>query len=99
RRGLPEAGNRRSMRDERNAPALSPRVLPFVGTAGQSRRTPVSQEKWTVKFIITRQKAGEQARTQQFEIEVDPDEYVLDGIERVWAFHDRSLLFRHACHH
>ncbi len=59
----------------------------------------MSQEKWTVKFNITRQKAGEQARTQQFEIEVDPDEYVLDGIERVWAFHDRSLLFRHACHH
>jgi succinate dehydrogenase/fumarate reductase iron-sulfur protein len=37
--------------------------------------------------------------TQSFELEVDPDEYVLDGVERVWAFHDRSLVFRHACHH
>jgi succinate dehydrogenase / fumarate reductase iron-sulfur subunit len=32
-------------------------------------------------------------------MEVDPDEYVLDAVERVWAFHDRSLTFRHACHH
>jgi succinate dehydrogenase / fumarate reductase iron-sulfur subunit len=30
---------------------------------------------------------------------MDPDEYVLDGVERVWAFEDRSLVFRHACHH
>jgi succinate dehydrogenase/fumarate reductase iron-sulfur protein len=59
----------------------------------------VSQETWRVKFIITRKKGDEPARTQAFDIEVDPDEYVLDGIERVWAFHDRSLVFRHACHH
>jgi succinate dehydrogenase / fumarate reductase iron-sulfur subunit len=54
---------------------------------------------WNVTFLITRQKAGETPRTQSFVLEVDPDEYVLDGIERVWAFHDRSLTFRHACHH
>jgi len=30
---------------------------------------------------------------------VDPDEYVLDAVERIWAFHDRSLCYRHACHH
>lgn len=59
----------------------------------------MSNEKWNVTFIITRQKGDEAPHTQTFNIEVDPDEYVLDGIERVWAFHDRSLVFRHACHH
>ncbi len=24
---------------------------------------------------------------------------MLDAVERVWAFHDRTLTFRHACHH
>lgn len=32
-------------------------------------------------------------------MDVDPDEYILDAVERVWAFHDRSLTFNHACHH
>lgn len=59
----------------------------------------MNEEKWNVTFIITRQKGNEEPRTQTFQLEVDPDEYVLDGIERVWAFHDRSLAFRHACHH
>jgi succinate dehydrogenase / fumarate reductase iron-sulfur subunit len=59
----------------------------------------MSSEKWNVTFIITRQKGDEKPHTQSFLLEVDPDEYVLDGIERVWAFHDRSLAFRHACHH
>ena len=59
----------------------------------------MSNEQWTVTFIVTRKKGDEDPRTQSFTIEVDPDEYVLDGIERVWAFHDRSLAFRHACHH
>jgi succinate dehydrogenase/fumarate reductase iron-sulfur protein len=59
----------------------------------------MSQEKWNVTFIITRQKGSEPPRTQSFQLEVNPDEYVLDGIERVWAVHDRSLTFRHACHH
>lgn len=59
----------------------------------------MSQETWNVNFVITRQKTGERPHTQAFSLEIDPDEYVLDGIERVWAFHDRSLVFRHACHH
>lgn len=59
----------------------------------------MSEEKWNVTFVITRQKGNEPPRTQSFQLEVDPDEYVLDGVERVWAFHDRSLMYRHACHH
>ncbi len=59
----------------------------------------MTKESWTVTFIVTRQKGSEKPRTQAFPLEVDPDEYVLDGVERIWAFHDRSLTFRHACHH
>ncbi|HEY9077059.1 MAG TPA: 2Fe-2S iron-sulfur cluster-binding protein [Anaerolineaceae bacterium] len=59
----------------------------------------MSTEKWKVTFCISRQKGSEQRTFQNFDLEVDPDEYVLDGVERIWAFHDRSLAFRHACHH
>jgi succinate dehydrogenase / fumarate reductase iron-sulfur subunit len=55
--------------------------------------------KWKVKFTLARHKAGEIGHQQSFDLEVDPDENVLDGVERIWAFHDRSLTFRHACHH
>jgi succinate dehydrogenase / fumarate reductase iron-sulfur subunit len=49
--------------------------------------------------MISRQKGQEPRRFQSFVLEVDPDEYVLDGVERIWAFHDRGLTYRHACHH
>jgi succinate dehydrogenase / fumarate reductase iron-sulfur subunit len=54
---------------------------------------------WHVTYQLRRQRDNGQPYTERFTLEVDPDEYVLDGIERIWAFHDRSLLFRHACHH
>jgi len=56
-------------------------------------------EKWTVTFIVSRHKGQNKRHFERFNLEVDPDEYVLDGVERIWAFHDRSLTFRHACHH
>ncbi len=56
-------------------------------------------EKWNITLRIYRQKTGELPHYDDFAMEVDPNEYVLDAIERVWAFHDRSLCFRHACHH
>lgn len=59
----------------------------------------MSREKWTVTFLVSRQKDKELRTFQPFELEVDPDEYVLDGVERIWAFHDRGLTYRHACHH
>jgi succinate dehydrogenase/fumarate reductase iron-sulfur protein len=59
----------------------------------------VSVTKWKVTFQIHRQNEMGSARLDEFSLEVDPEEYVLDGIERVWAFHDRSLSYRHACHH
>lgn len=59
----------------------------------------MSTNRWTVTFQVYRQKGGEAPRYQDFVLQVDPEEYVLDAVERIWAFHDRSLCFRHACHH
>ncbi len=59
----------------------------------------MATEKWTVTFHVYREKQGEAPHFDDFKMEVDPDEYVLDGIERIWAFQDESLCFRHACHH
>lgn len=59
----------------------------------------MSTEKWNVTFHVYRKKGGEAPHYDDFEMEVNPDEYVLDGIERIWAFQDESLCFRHACHH
>lgn len=59
----------------------------------------MTETKWKVKFLVYRQKGAEQPHYDSFDLEVTPDEYVLDAVERVWAFHDRSLCFRHACHH
>ncbi len=57
-------------------------------------------EAWKITLILLRQKGTEHPPyPQSFEMQVDPDEMVLDAVERVWAFHDRSLMFRHACHH
>jgi len=55
---------------------------------------------WHVNFRIYRYKQdGTRPHYDTFPIEVKPDEYVLDAVERIWAKHDRSLVFRHACHH
>jgi len=59
----------------------------------------MSTTRWKVKFQVHRQKGDKPAHFEEFDLEVDPDEYVLDAIERIWAQHDRSLVYRHACHH
>ncbi|MBN2117722.1 MAG: succinate dehydrogenase/fumarate reductase iron-sulfur subunit [Anaerolineales bacterium] len=59
----------------------------------------MSPAKWNIILKIHRQKQGEAPHFEEFPMQVDPDEYVLDAVERVWAFMDRSLCFRHACHH
>src|SRR5512144_2626930 len=59
----------------------------------------MSPAKWNITLKIHRQKQGERPYFEDFPMEVDPDEYVLDAVERVWAFMDRTLCFRHACHH
>ena len=54
---------------------------------------------WKITLRIHRKRAGKPASYQDFEMEASPDEYILDAIERVWAYKDRSLTFAHACHH
>ena len=55
---------------------------------------------WNVTFRIFRYKQdGNNRRFDAFTLPVSPDEYVLDTLERIWAEHDRSLVFRHSCHH
>ncbi len=54
---------------------------------------------WKITYRVHRQKGNEAPHYDTFQVEVDPEEYVLDGIEKIWAFEDRSLTFRHACHH
>jgi succinate dehydrogenase / fumarate reductase iron-sulfur subunit len=54
---------------------------------------------WNITYKIERYRPGQTPRTDTFRVEVEPDEYILDGLERVWFEHDRSLIFRHACHH
>ena len=56
-------------------------------------------EQWSVNFQIFRLKEGEEPHYDNFKLDVNPDEYILDAVERVWAFHDRTLCYRHACHH
>jgi succinate dehydrogenase / fumarate reductase iron-sulfur subunit len=52
-----------------------------------------------VTFEVYRKKGDRPAHFDPFEMDVDPDEYVLDGVERIWAQKDRTLVYRHACHH
>ena len=55
---------------------------------------------WQVTFRIFRYKQdGSAAHYDTFVLAVRPDEYVLDAVERIWAEQDRTLIFRHACHH
>jgi succinate dehydrogenase / fumarate reductase iron-sulfur subunit len=56
-------------------------------------------ETWNITLRIHRQKDGVSPHFDDFKMEVNPDEYVLDAVERAWAFHDRTICFRHACHH
>jgi succinate dehydrogenase / fumarate reductase iron-sulfur subunit len=56
-------------------------------------------EKWNITLRVSRQKQDQAPHFDEFRMQVNPDEYVLDAVERAWAFHDRTICFRHACHH
>ena len=59
----------------------------------------MSEVKWKVNCQVFRKKGDEPGHYDTFQLEADPEEYVLDLVERIWAFHDRTLCYRHACHH
>lgn len=48
---------------------------------------------------IYRYKPGSDPHYDIFPVEVPDEANVLDAIERAWDDQDRSLMFRHACHH
>lgn len=54
---------------------------------------------WTITLKIARYTPGEPTRTDTFQVSIDRERTVLDSIEKVWAEQDRTLTFRHACHH
>lgn len=55
---------------------------------------------WQVTFNVFRYKQdGSPPHFDLFPLVVRPDEYMLDAVERIWAEQDRTLVFRHACHH
>jgi succinate dehydrogenase / fumarate reductase iron-sulfur subunit len=59
----------------------------------------MNSSQWNLVFKVFRKKNQSDAHFIEYEISADPDEYILDVIERIWAYHDRSLTFAHACHH
>lgn len=59
----------------------------------------MSDANWKITFQVHRQKGQQPSHYEEFVLDVDPHEYVLAAIERIWAYHDRSLTFAHACHH
>jgi succinate dehydrogenase / fumarate reductase iron-sulfur subunit len=48
---------------------------------------------------ISRYKPGSTPRFDSFTVEVPDTANVLDAVERAWDDHDRTIMFRHACHH
>jgi succinate dehydrogenase / fumarate reductase iron-sulfur subunit len=53
-----------------------------------------------IPLKIFRYKAGDAApHYDTFRVQVAKTANVLDAIETAWAEHDRTLTFRHACHH
>jgi succinate dehydrogenase / fumarate reductase, iron-sulfur subunit len=52
-----------------------------------------------IALKIFRYKAGQAPRYDVFRVQVAETANVLDAIETAWAQHDRTLMFRHACHH
>ena len=55
--------------------------------------------KWNITLRVYRQKENEAPHFDNIAMQVKGDEYVLDAVERAWAFHDATICFRHACHH
>lgn len=52
------------------------------------------------RIVVYRYKRGwSKHRYDTFEVEADPEDSVLDVIERISLKFDRTLVFEHACHH
>jgi succinate dehydrogenase iron-sulfur subunit len=52
-----------------------------------------------VPIKVLRYQAGSEPRFEKYQVTVPDDANVIDAIEAVWSQHDRTFMFRHACHH
>jgi succinate dehydrogenase / fumarate reductase iron-sulfur subunit len=52
-----------------------------------------------VPIKVFRYRAGAAPRYERYQVSVPDDATVIDVIEAVWSQHDRTFMFRHACHH
>ncbi len=52
-----------------------------------------------LNLLISRYKPGAAPHFDSFTVEVPDTANVLDAIERAWDDLDRTIMFRHACHH
>ncbi len=52
-----------------------------------------------VPVKVFRYRIGSAPHYETYRVTVPDDANVIDAIEAVWAQHDRTFMFRHACHH
>jgi succinate dehydrogenase iron-sulfur subunit len=52
-----------------------------------------------VLLRVYRGRAGQPGRLEDYQVTVPDEANVIDAIEAVWAQHDTTFMFRHACHH
>jgi succinate dehydrogenase / fumarate reductase iron-sulfur subunit len=65
----------------------------------RARRTLEIAMTYRLALRIYRYKPGAAPHYDTYRVEVPDAANVLDAIERAWDDHDRTLMFRHACHH
>jgi succinate dehydrogenase / fumarate reductase iron-sulfur subunit len=53
----------------------------------------------TVPLRVFRYHPGGQPRYEAYTVTIPDEANVIDAIEAVWSQHDRTFMFRHACHH
>lgn len=57
-------------------------------------------DAWRIRLRVFRgNRNGAVTKYDVYDVEIAPQRTVLDALEKIWAFQDRSLAFRHACHH
>lgn len=52
---------------------------------------------WSLRLL--RGRPGSLPRLVTYRVALPAEAYLIDAVEKIWAEQDRSLLFRHACHH
>ena len=82
------------------ASATAPGPTTATGAPPEPRSAASAAQQVQLRVWRSPRAGGQEAHFDTFAVDVDPArDYVLDCIERAWAAHDRTLVFRHACHH